>query len=57
MPIRKPLSWLITQAGGEIAVRRLLDHRRQRFHDLILGVVDVLEGMGNKSSIVIECTW
>ena len=34
---------MILEALGQIAVGRLLDQLRQRFDDLVLGVVDVLQ--------------
>jgi hypothetical protein len=36
---------MVAQAGRELSVGRLVDHLRQYFHDLILGVVDVLQGV------------
>jgi hypothetical protein len=39
---------MLAQASGEIAIGRLIDQLRQRLHDLILGVIDVLQGMQEK---------
>src|SRR3954471_22052788 len=36
---------MVLQSLGEVAIGRLLDQLRQRFGDLILGVIDVLEAM------------
>src|SRR4051812_14833951 len=36
---------MVLESFGEVAVGGLLDQLRQRFHDLILGVINVLEAM------------
>ena len=36
---------MIAQAFGELAIGRLLDHGGERFHDLLLGVINVLKRM------------
>ena len=36
---------MVTQALGQFAVGSLLNHGRQRFHNLLLGVINVLKTM------------
>ena len=36
---------MLFEAGLELGILRGLGHLRQRFHDLLFGVVDVLEGI------------
>jgi len=43
---------MVFQALGEIAVGRLVDQLRQRLHDLVFGVVDVLQPVKQQ---VIHC--
>jgi hypothetical protein len=39
---------MVLESRGQFPVGRLLDHVRQRFHDLIFGVVDVLQDVQEK---------